>query len=187
MNKLFVLVLVLTVASVVSAALVIDAPATVIAGTQYDVTVSGLASDITAGGNYAIVIGLYDQDYRAQGIPDRWVVTDAAGNLASVDDFPSYGGVDIIVGDTGIIDPQLGDGVQDGLWVTLTYTAGTAGDALVLDLYDYAVSSTTPATPSVAIIAFVDDIVYPDPYFIISPQSFSFSAYEADTNPNNTS
>ena len=174
MKKLFVLSFVLSVACVAPAALTINAPATVLEGAPYEITISGLGSDAP------LIIGLYDTNAAAYGNPDSWVVTAAAGNLSSVqNNFPSYGGVEVLV------DDLMGAGVQDGLWATLNMVAGPSGSSLIFDLWDFRASSAI--TPSVAVVQFVSDLIHPEPYFYISSQSFSFVGYEAGTNPNNQS
>ncbi|MDH4203562.1 MAG: hypothetical protein OEV87_11820 [Phycisphaerae bacterium] len=155
MKKLFMLSFVLGLVSVIHAALTIDAPATAMEGTQFDVIISG-------GAGESYVVGLYDTNFAAIGIPDNVQVLDAAGNLGSYDIFPSYGGFDFIV------DDLQGSGVQAGDWVIATYTAGLAGGSLILDLWDYSVSYETPAVLSIAIIEFTPML---EPVFDISPTS----------------
>ena len=139
-KMLFVLSLVLSVASLATAGLTFSVPGAVIPGEVYQIVIGGTAADAPLN------IGLYDIGNSA-GIPTGWVVDAAAGNLASVSvGFPSYGGPEILA------DDLLGAGVQDGVWFTLDMVAGPGGTSLVWDLYDYNAGSAI--TPSVLAIFF---------------------------------
>ena len=144
MKKLLVLALVLSVASLASAALTFTAPAEVVEGTAYQIQLSGAAGD-------KYNIGLYDIDNPA-GNPTGWTVEVAAGNLASVGNaFPTYGGPEVLIDGIATVE---GGTVLSGLWATLDMVAGPAGTQLVWDLWDYnAGSAITPGVFSVSFIA----------------------------------
>ena len=141
MKKTLVLTLALGIASLTNADLVLDAPATVVEGTAYQIVIGGTTADapldIFLGGWYEL---------NPAGNPTSVTIEAAAGNLAGFYLYPSYGGVELFTGAD----------VQDGDWFTMDMVAGPAGTQLVYDFFDF---YTSTETPDVLTVEFVPEPV----------------------------
>ncbi len=128
MKKLMVLSLVLALGTLASAGFTkanIEAPVEVMEGQAFNIFVFGDAAAKISGGLYGLT-------------PTSLEFLPGSGNLASGEISDEWGGVDFVV------DDLMGQGVQAGQWVKLTYLAGKVGEVYTIDLYDYNVSATAP-------------------------------------------
>ena len=123
MKKTLVLTLALGIASLTNADLVLDAPATVVEGTAYQIVIGGTTADAPLD---IFLGGWYEFPANPAGNPISVTIEAAAGNLAGFYLYPSYGGVEL----------YAGADVQDGEWFTMDMVAGPAGTQLVYDFYD---------------------------------------------------
>ena len=135
MKKLLVLMLVLGMGSLASAALILDAPAEVDVRTvtEFDVTISGTAADAPfAGGVYA--------DPQYSDVTATAGKGNGLGNLGAVKAYNdgAFNGWDFTVDELKPVDPE--DFVADDWSVVLTYGVGAEGTSQDYGLFDYAVS-----------------------------------------------
>jgi len=147
MKKLMVLALVMSVASLASAALVLSAPAEVNVGESFQLTLSGVWPNDKGD------FGLYGPGVDAITGMSKSVL---AGNLGSLLYSSEYGGYEMSVGD--IDDGNPGNQPGSGVWFTFDVLASKVG-TLTFDLYDYAISYTIP-TQTLAVV--VKEII-PEP------------------------
>ena len=143
MKKTILLTLALGIASLASADLILNAPATVIEGQAYQIVISGTTADAPLD----IFLGeFYEYPANPAGNPTSVTIEAAAGNLAGFYYYPSYGGVEL----------YAGADVQDGDWFTMDMVAGPAGTQLVYDFFDF---YTSTETPDVLTVEFVPEPV----------------------------
>ncbi len=141
MKKLLVLMLVLSTASLASAAAILTGPGTgVEEGTSFDLVISGTPADIT--GN-VLKGGVYSMPVTDAMTADSGV-GHGLGNLGAVKPYSGGGfvGWDYTVGQLGPKEPD--DFVADPWSVVLSYIAGAADTSQDFGLFDYDISFDDP-------------------------------------------
>ncbi len=129
MKKLLVLALVMTVASLASAALVITVPDMVNAGESFQIVIGGDSAYSFAGGLYGDGVGAVTGFEKVKG------------NVTAASYEAAYGGWEFLVDEVGANGSTP---VPAGDWIKFNAKAGAAGETLAFDLYDYNVSLTNP-------------------------------------------
>ena len=141
MKKLLILVLLPAMASLAGATIIIDAPTEVDAGVTFSVTVSGLASDVSwpvqsgTQVNGAVETSIAADSFRLNDGTDG-DGTVAAGSIK--DNFVSYGSYDYNIASPG----GIAGITADGLWVTISFTAGEGGDVYTFTRLDNSFAPT---------------------------------------------
>lgn len=138
MKNLLSVLLVIGISSSVGAAIMLSGPTEVQEGTEFELVVSGIASDVgmigIAGGVYADFIPPEILPISVRQVPDFGIIGP-----------PNYeiigNGWDFYLGG---FDPGPGNIILDGDWFVATYIAGVAGTSETFGLYDYDVSFDSP-------------------------------------------
>ncbi len=131
MKKLFVLILLPVMASLAGATLILEAPDEVNPGESFSVTIRGLASDVSwpaqsgtqLNGGVETSIAADDTILNFGTVAAGSTITGitTAPDIQHYIDYGSY--------DYNIVSPgDLAGTTADGLWVTINFTAGTAGE-----------------------------------------------------------
>ena len=147
MKKLLVLTLIMSVASLATAGLSYNVPASVEPGEAFQVTISSDA-------------GVADMPYELGVYPSSNVTSGGAdvdngpggvleGYLASAAYYPSYGGADFTAKDTPATEP----GSALGVWFTIDAVAGPAEGLAVFSIQDYLAGYVEVGTFSVPVEA----------------------------------
>ena len=146
MKKLFVLILFPVMASLAGATLIMEAPATVNPGETFSVTVRGLASDVSwpaqfgTQGNGAVEASIAADDtilnFGTVAAGSTITGTTTVPDIQHYIDYGSY--------DYNIVSPGGIDGTTaDGLWVTISFTAGAGGEEYTFTRLNNSFARTT--------------------------------------------
>ena len=137
MKKLLVLMLVLGMGSLASAALVLDVPGSALVGADFVVTITGTTDVLGAGAGGDIGMGLYGDGAALirSGGP-----TGNAGLNGIMGSYNSWDGYELTAGEA-VSNGNAADDAVDGIWFEFTGNSAVMG-TFTFDFYNYDVSSS---------------------------------------------